>query len=127
MVLWLWPMSSKGDRCRADGGRCLDDEANPGGATPHVRCPGCFMPYAIGLRGLDLLPAVRDVAKVFASQSALVAAALEQMIRDEEEREVALGALAEEIRNRLQTPSDAFLDAETTFARARARVVQGGQ
>lgn len=64
---------------------------------------------------------------VFASQSALAAAALEQMIQDEEEREVALGALAEEIRNRLQTPRDAFLDAEAVFARARARAGQDGR
>lgn len=66
-------------------------------------------------------------AGVFASQSALVAAALEQMIQDEEEREVALGALAEEIRGRLQTPRDAFLDADSAFARARARVAQGAR
>ena len=41
---------------------------------------------------------------VFASQSAAVAAALEQMMRDEEERELALGAMAEEIQARLDTP-----------------------
>lgn len=64
-------------------------------------------------------------AGVFASQSALVAAALEQMIQDEEEREVALGALADEIRGRLQTPRDAFLDVDGAFARARARASQG--
>lgn len=66
-------------------------------------------------------------AGVFASQSALVAAALEQMIQDEEEREVALGALVEEIRNRLQTPRDAFLDAGAAFARAHVRAGQGGR
>lgn len=63
---------------------------------------------------------------VFASQSALVAAALEQMIQDEEEREVALGAFADEIRRRLQTPRDAFIDGEQAFDRARARLASAG-
>lgn len=61
-------------------------------------------------------------AGVFASQSALVAAALEQMIQDEQEREVALGAFADEIRSRLQTSHDAFVDGDQAFARARARL-----
>ena len=43
-----------------------------------------------------LLAKVRE--GVFATQSAAVAAAIEQMIQDEAEREVALSALAEEIR-----------------------------
>lgn len=64
-------------------------------------------------------------AGVFASQSALVAVALEQMIQDEEEREVALGAFADEIRIRLQTPREAFLDAEGAFTQARARAAPG--
>ncbi len=64
-------------------------------------------------------------AGVFASQSALVAAALEQMIQDEEEREVALGAFADEIRSRLQTPREAFVDGNEAFARARARLASG--
>lgn len=62
---------------------------------------------------------------VFASQSALVAAALEHMIQDEEEREVALGVFADEIRSRLQTPRDAFVDGDAAFARARARLTSG--
>ncbi|WP_223850331.1 hypothetical protein [Paracoccus yeei] len=66
-------------------------------------------------------------AGVFASQSALVAAALEQMIQDEEEREIALGAFADEIRSRLQTPRDAFVDSSDAFALARARLVSGGR
>jgi len=57
---------------------------------------------------------------VYASQSAAVAAALEQMIRDEEEREIALGAMAEEIRARLATPRSAFVDPDGAFAAARA-------
>lgn len=52
-------------------------------------------------------------AGVFALQSALVATALEQMIQDEKEREVALGAFAAEIRTRLQTPRGAFVEGET--------------
>jgi Arc/MetJ-type ribon-helix-helix transcriptional regulator len=59
---------------------------------------------------------------VFASQSAAVATALEQMIRDEEERELALGAMAEEILARLETPQSDYVSAEETFAPARARL-----
>lgn len=59
---------------------------------------------------------------VFASQSAAVAAALEQMIRDEEERTLALGAFAEEIRTRLTTPRAAYVGEDEAFAAARARV-----
>ena len=40
---------------------------------------------------------------IFAT-SAAVAAALEQMIQDEEEREVALSVLGQEIRARMETP-----------------------
>ncbi|QFT46713.1 MULTISPECIES: hypothetical protein [Roseivivax] len=56
----------------------------------------------------------------FASQSAAVAAALEQMMRDEEERELALGAMAEEIRARLDRPRADYISAEKAFAAARA-------
>ncbi len=59
---------------------------------------------------------------VYASQSAAVAAALEQMIRDEEERDIALGALAEEIRARLATPRSEFVEQDDAFAAARATV-----
>lgn len=58
----------------------------------------------------------------FASQSAAVAAALEQMIRDEEERALALGALAETIGAQLDRPRADYVDAEDAFAAARARV-----
>ena len=64
-------------------------------------------------------------AGIFASQSALVAAALEQMIQDEEEREVALGVFAEEIRSRLKTPREVFVEGDEVFARARARLASG--
>lgn len=59
---------------------------------------------------------------VFASQSAAVASALEQMMRDEEEREMALQAMAEEIRARLATPRDDYVAADAAFAGARARI-----
>ncbi len=59
---------------------------------------------------------------VFASQSAAVAAALEQMIRDEEERAVALDAMADEIRARMRTPRAEYVDPEGAFAAARARI-----
>ncbi len=59
---------------------------------------------------------------VFATQSAAVAAALEQMMRDEEERNVALQALAQEIRARMETPRDAFIDQDEAFAAAHASI-----
>ena len=59
---------------------------------------------------------------VFATQSAAVAAALEQMMQDEEAREVALSALGQEIRARMETPRAAFIDQENAFAAARATI-----
>ena len=59
---------------------------------------------------------------VFASRSAAVAAALEQMMRDEEKRELALGAMAEEIRARLDMPQTDYVSAEKAFADDRARL-----
>lgn len=59
---------------------------------------------------------------VFATQSAAVAAALEQMMQDEQERDVALSALAQEIRARMETPRDAFIDQNDAFAAARASI-----
>ena len=59
---------------------------------------------------------------VFASQSAAVAAALEQMIRDEEERTIALDAMADEIRARIRTSATEYVDPEGGFAAARARI-----
>jgi antitoxin ParD1/3/4 len=59
---------------------------------------------------------------VFATQSAAVAAAPEQMMQDEEERNVALQALAQEIRSRMETPRDAFIDQDDAFATARRTI-----
>lgn len=57
---------------------------------------------------------------MFASQSAVVATALEQMIRDEEERDLTLAAMAEVIRERMRTPREDYVDADDGFAAARA-------
>ena len=59
---------------------------------------------------------------VFATQSAAVAAALEQMMQDEQERDVALAALTQEIRARMDTPRSAFIDEGDAFATARATI-----
>jgi Arc/MetJ-type ribon-helix-helix transcriptional regulator len=59
---------------------------------------------------------------VFATQSAAVATALEQMMQDEQERDVALSALAHEIRSRMETPRDAFIDQDNAFAAARVTI-----
>ena len=63
---------------------------------------------------------------VFATQSAAVAAALEHMIEDEQERDLALLTLAEEIRARMETPRDAFIDQDDAFAAAR-RTIEAGR
>jgi antitoxin ParD1/3/4 len=65
-------------------------------------------------------------AGVFASQSALVAAALERMAQVEEEREIARVALADKIQRRLQWPREAFVDGGQAFVLARARLAAGG-
>jgi hypothetical protein len=44
------------------------------------------------------------------------------MIRDEEERGIALDAMADEIRARMRTPNAEYVDPEDTFAAARARI-----
>ncbi len=48
----------------------------------------------------------------FASLSGVVAAGVERMIEDEREREFALDAMASEIRRRMQTPADEFIDLD---------------
>ena len=50
------------------------------------------------------------------------AAAIEQMIQDEEEQEVALKALAEEIRARMYTPRSEFVNQDQAFAAARTTI-----
>lgn len=55
---------------------------------------------------------------VYATASAGVAAALERLMQDEELRATMLDAVAEELRNRAETPAKDYLDEETTFAAA---------
>ena len=59
---------------------------------------------------------------VYATQSAAVASAIEQMIQDEAEREVALKALAEEIRARMHTPRSEFVNQDQAFSAARTTI-----
>ena len=59
---------------------------------------------------------------VFATQSAAVASAIEQMMQDDQEREIALSALTEEIRARMQTVRSEYIDDEQAFSAARAAV-----
>ena len=67
-----------------------------------------------------LMQSIKD--GVFATQSAAVAAAIEQMIQDRDEREVALTALAQEVRARTQTPRSEFIDQDNAFSAARAAI-----
>lgn len=59
---------------------------------------------------------------MFATRSAVVAAAIEQMMQDEAERNVAISALAEEIRMRMWTPVSEFVDQDHVFSAARATI-----
>lgn len=59
---------------------------------------------------------------IFASTSASVAAAVEQMIQDEEARQVMLSALAAEVRARTTTPRADYRDEDETFAAAFADI-----
>ena len=58
---------------------------------------------------------------VFASVSAAVAAALEEAIRAEEEREAKMQAFREELERRIASPS-VPLDGDDLFDRVRARI-----
>lgn len=59
---------------------------------------------------------------VFASQSAAIAAALELMLRDEEERQIAIQRMEDEILARLTTSHAAYVDETDAFAQAKARI-----
>jgi len=59
---------------------------------------------------------------VFATTSASVAAAVEQMMQDEEARQTMLGALAEETRARIATPRQDYTGEEEAFAAAVSEV-----
>lgn len=56
---------------------------------------------------------------VFATTSSAVAAAVENLIQDEREREAAFAAFADEIRSRLETPLDQYISMEEAFRPAR--------
>ena len=64
-------------------------------------------------------------AGVYATTSAAVAAAVEQMIGAEEERATLLAALREEIAARMRVPDADWLDFDTAMAEARARLTTG--
>lgn len=53
---------------------------------------------------------------IYASQSAAVAAAIEAAMADETARDVALNAMAEEIRARMATPREDYLSEEEFFS-----------
>jgi Arc/MetJ-type ribon-helix-helix transcriptional regulator len=59
---------------------------------------------------------------VFASTSAAVASAVEAMIEDEAARQAALGAMADEIRARMATPTGEFLPMDQVLAETRRRL-----
>ena len=59
---------------------------------------------------------------VFATQTAAVASAIEQMMQDDQEQEIALSTLAEEIRARVQTVRSEYVDDERAFSAARVTV-----
>lgn len=55
---------------------------------------------------------------IHATASATVAAAIEQMIQDEEARQVMLSALADEVKLRVSTPQAEFVGEDEAFAAA---------
>jgi len=57
-----------------------------------------------------------------ATRSAAVANAIERMMQDEEEREVALAALTEEVRARPRTARSGYVDQEAALSTVRAAV-----
>lgn len=59
---------------------------------------------------------------LYTSLSAAVAAALEQMMRDEQERDLALIHFAEGIRARLSTPIGDYVDESKSLGPVRARL-----
>lgn len=62
---------------------------------------------------------------VYATASAGVAAAIEEMIRAEEERERRLLAYADVIRERAMTPLEEYVDEEDVFGPALAIIEAG--
>jgi antitoxin ParD1/3/4 len=54
----------------------------------------------------------------YATQSSLVADAIEQLIRQNEAREIALTAMSDEIRRRFETPREEYISEEEAFGPA---------
>lgn len=59
---------------------------------------------------------------VFATASAGVAAAIEQMMQAEEERQLMISALADVIRERAATPLEEYVDEDAVFGPAFAEI-----
>ena len=62
---------------------------------------------------------------MFTSVSSVVAAGIELIMQDETEREVALEAMSETIKRRMETPGSEWLevtDNDSMFTKARARL-----
>ena len=59
---------------------------------------------------------------IYASTSAAVSVAVERMIEDEQARDAAPGAMADEIRRRSTTSRQAFVDHEDVFTQALGRL-----
>ncbi len=62
---------------------------------------------------------------VFASVSSIVAAGIEQIMQDEQEREIALVAMKDTIKHRMETPREEWVEmnaSDNLFSRARERL-----
>lgn len=64
---------------------------------------------------------------IYATTSASVATAIEQMMQDEEARQVMLSALADEIRARALAPRELYRDEDETFADVFAEIEATGK
>lgn len=68
---------------------------------------------------------------VYASVSSLVAAGIEQVMREEQERDAALTAMQESIAQRMQTPRDEWIkhqpQNDPMFERVRQRLILAQQ
>ena len=65
---------------------------------------------------------------IYATQSALVSAAIEQLILQDEAREAALISMTDEIRRRLNTPREEYIDwdpADNIITRMIAEIDEG--
>ena len=70
---------------------------------------------------IELIALIRKSHTIAAAQKRRRSAGL-RMIQDEAERETALGALAEEIRVRIQTRRSKFVDRDQAFSASRATI-----